>query len=105
MLVPIEKLGALETICAASIAKTRPWLESCVDAYLSCGKIETQNWSSEKRDKARLQCMVAALYEDDPNKGLRNLLSVQPPMIPLASAVFTPIVNQIKQFRDQVYAL
>ena len=73
MLVPIGVLGALESICADAITKRKPWLAACVNAYLSCGKIAALNWRPEKRDKARLQCLIAALNEDDPNKGLTHL--------------------------------
>jgi len=105
MLIPLGGVGALETICAKSIVQQKPWLAGCVDAYLSCGDIKALSWRAEKRDKARLQCMIAALYEKDPNKGLNYLLRVSPPMFHFRSKAFTPIVKQIQRFRDEVNAL
>jgi len=55
-----------------------------------------------KRDKAKLQCAIAALNEKDPNKGLNNLLRSKEPLIPLRSKVFTPLVNQVKKFIKQI---
>lgn len=101
MLVPIGTLGALESICADSITKRKPWLATCVNEYLSCEKIMALNWRPEKRDKARLQCLIAALNEDDPNKGLAHLLHREPPLIPFTSQVFSPIVKEIRRFRNE----
>jgi hypothetical protein len=101
MLVPIGRLGALETVCIEAIVQKKPWLSGCVDTYLSCGENNALDWGAEKRDKARLQCMIASSFKKDPNKGLAHLFSVKPPMIRLQSKVFTPIVKQILKFRDE----
>jgi hypothetical protein len=101
MLIPLNCLGALETICADAIIGKMPWIAACLNSYLSCGEIGALNWRPEKRDKARLQCLVAALNEDDPNKGLQYLFHVDPPVIPMESEVFLPIVDMIKRFRDE----
>jgi len=102
LLIPLNGAGALETICVESIIQKKPWIAECVNAYLACGEIRALKWRPEKRDKARLQCVIAALNESDPNKGLQYLLRIEPPLVHFRSKVFTPIVRQILNFRDGV---
>lgn len=102
MLIPHGATGALETICVQSIVDRKPWLKTCVESYLQCGNINAMNWPPEARAKAQMQCIIAALNKDDPNKGLGYMFSVQPPLIHFRSKRFTPIVRQIKKFCDEV---
>ena len=104
MLLPIGETGALETVCARAISSKHDWIDACVNAYLQCGEIKALGWDAEKRDKARLQCMIAALHEDDPNRGIAHLLKANAPIVDFNDAVFDPIVSQIELFRDTVNA-
>lgn len=101
MLIPDGRPGALETLCVESIFSRKAWLKICVENYLACGQIDALNWRAEKRDKAYMQCIIAALYEKDPNKGLRYLFSVKPPIINFSSKCFTPLIKQIERFCDE----
>jgi hypothetical protein len=97
-LIPKGEPGALETLCAKAICNKHDWIEACVVAYLSCGQNKAMSWSVEKRDKARIQCMVAALHEKDPNKTLSYVFSIDPPIIPLSDECFGGVRSQIEEF-------
>jgi hypothetical protein len=101
MLIPEGRPGALETLCVESVVNRKPWLRACVDQYLSCGRLDVLNWPPEKRDQARMQCVIAGLNREDPNKGLAYLFSITPPIIHWGSVIFTPIVEYIKHFCDE----
>jgi hypothetical protein len=100
-MVPQDTPGALETLCVDAIVDKNPWLNDCINAYLSCGSLEVRNWPAEKRDKARMQCISAVLYREDPNKPLQHVLSASPTIIDFSSSKFTPIVNAINGFCSQ----
>jgi len=105
MFIPPDRAGSLESICADAILAECSWIAACLESYLSCDKIDVLNWGAEKRDKARLQCLIAALNKNDPNKSLRYLFSVKPPMINLESNIFDKIVKNIIDFRDDLIKL
>lgn len=100
MLVPTAGTGALETLCVAAIFNKRAWLRSCVETYLGCGQIKALQWPAEKRDKAKLQCAIAALNQKDPNKALKHMLKQKSAIIPFRSKVFTPLIKQVRKFLD-----
>src|SRR5205823_9721677 len=76
MLLPPGGHGGLETICAESAFRRRPWLRECVQTYLQCGDISATNWKSECYGKSVMQCIIAALHKPDPNKTLRYLFQL-----------------------------
>ena len=47
-----------------------------------------------------MQCIIAALYKKDPNKGLAHLFSIKPAIINFGSKSFTPAIKQIRKFCD-----
>jgi hypothetical protein len=98
MLIPESRSGALETLCVESVLRQKVWLKGCVETYLSCKQLDALNWRAEKRDKAKMQCIIAGLYKKDPNKGLGHLFSVRPAIVNFRSTIFTPLVKQIQQF-------
>jgi hypothetical protein len=96
--VPVGAPGALENLCSAAIEGAKPWITQCVEAYLACGQFQVAQWNAEKQAKARLQCIIAALYKSDPNKGLQYLLKAARHPIPFNSPAFTPIIREIRRF-------
>lgn len=93
ILVPGERAGSLETLCVEAIAAGKADLLACVDAFLQCDSIEAHKWNAEPRDKARLQCMIAATNKDDPNKAVRYLFGK---LIDMKSPAFTDIGNRLE---------
>jgi hypothetical protein len=98
-LIPDEiRCGSLETLCMEAIAIDRAWIMGCVTTYLSCGDIMALGWSPETRDKALLQCMIAAVNEGDPNKGLTYAFSGSPPIISVEQTCFDGVEERLKRF-------
>jgi hypothetical protein len=94
LLVPGGRPGSLETLCVEAIAEKSPELLRCVDEYLSCGPIMAGGWDAEKRDKAKLQCLIAATNRDDPNRTIRWAFDA---VIPLVSNAFSGIRRSLTE--------
>ena len=94
--------GALETLLVQEMIGREPWIDGCVNNFFRCGKIDVQNWSSEKRDKARYHCMVAALNEDDPSKAASYAFKEPTPVIDVTAACFDSVVQRLRDFSTAV---
>lgn len=105
MLVPLAAIGGLETICAQAMFQTKPWLRACVEAYLDCGHFTVADWPAERRGKAMMQCIIAALYKNDPNKPLAQLLALKRSVIDFRARNFTPLVRYVRRFCHEVNAI
>ena len=105
-LLPTESTpGGLETLCVEVLLKKYPWAGACLEKYLTCDQIEASNWPTEKLDKARYHCLVAALHRDDPSKAVSSAFR-QPkgtnakPLIDVMDPIFDNIGKRIKDFCD-----
>ena len=105
LLVPGKRPGALETLCIEAIEEKYERgneLITCVDSYMRCGPIDIRDWSAEKRDKARLRCLVAALNQTDPIKSEKFAFES---VIPTDAEAFNDIGLRLKSFCDEVARL
>jgi hypothetical protein len=90
--------SSLETLCVEAMLETKPDLRACVETFLSCGSINARNWSREKQDKARLQCLIASTNENDPNKGVSHAFGESSgPIIDVRSVSFDRVVTALTQ--------
>jgi hypothetical protein len=95
--------GALETLFLRAIFVDTPWLQDCVNSYLSCEKIEALKWAPEKLDKARYHSVVAATHHDDPSRAA-SFAFRKPPVLAIAHDVLKDVADRIKAFCDGVVA-
>ena len=96
--------GCLETLFARAVLATNPWVERCVDSFLRCDRIEAHGWGPEKLAKAKYHSMVAALHRDDPSRSASTAFTSRPPVMPIASPVFSDVADRIKTFCDAIGA-
>lgn len=96
--------GALESLYAEEIQSRHPGVESCVNTFLSCDPITAHTWPEEKRDKARYECMVAALNRDDPSRAVSWALRGDRPVVQIGSQVFDDIAKRVRDFCEVVRA-
>ncbi len=88
--------GALETLAARYLIQQNPWVQRCLDSYLSCGQIEVNKWPAEKRDKAKFHCLVAALNRDDPSKSMSYAFKSSGPVVDVMSNVFDGVASRLR---------
>lgn len=108
LLIPDDKHpGGLETLCLQHLRTKLPSVYNCAEKYLACDDIKALTWKSrEKQDKARLQCMVAATNEDDPNKSLTYAFNDSSgPIISVLDFCFNEIEKDLRGFCAAVAAL
>jgi hypothetical protein len=98
-----ETTGCLETLCIRAIIDKNPWIESCLDSFLKCEKIEVNTWSAEKKDKARYQCLVAALNKKDPSKTLSYAFNGNKPFIDINSSRFDNVAENLKRIINSIH--
>jgi hypothetical protein len=96
--------GALESLYAEEIRSRHPGVETCVNAFLRCDPITAYAWPAEKLDKARYECMVAALNKDDPSKAVSRALQRPRPVVQIGSRVFDDIAKRVRDFCELVQA-
>lgn len=93
--------GALETLYVRYILEHEPCLERCLDDFLRCSSIGAMSWTTEKRDKARFNALVAAWWRDDPSRAaswvFRDLK-----MIDVRDPVFDDLTGRIDRFCQSV---
>jgi hypothetical protein len=56
-----------------------------------CECSDVKNWNAEPQAKARLQCGIAVLNKDDPNKTLRWIFERELELIPISDPAFDPV--------------
>ncbi|MGH6836846.1 MAG: DUF3226 domain-containing protein [Methylocella sp.] len=106
MTLPDEKTpGALETLLAEEMTTKRPWIGTCVDAFLRCDKVDAHGWPAEKRDKARFHSMVAVLNRDDPSKAASWAFKDPTPLIAVEASCFNGVERRIREFCAAVGAI
>ncbi|MBF0565776.1 MAG: hypothetical protein HQK89_11075 [Nitrospirae bacterium] len=99
MLLPDENTpGGLEALCVEEIIQKYPWVEDCVETFLSCGEIDITTWPVEKQGKARFHSMVAALNRDDPSRSLSKSFKDPNPIIDVSASCFDKVAEQLKDF-------
>lgn len=103
LLPDAETAGALESLYAQEIINRHEWIADCVESYLHCDQIEAHAWPIEKRDKARYECMVAALNKEDPSRAVSVALR-NPPVVDIMSPIFDDIAARLGAFCSQVLA-
>ena len=108
LLIPDDKHpGGLETLCLQYLRTKLPEVYNCAEKYLACDDIKALTWQSrEKQDKARLQCLIAATNEDDPNKSLTYAFNeFSGPIISVEAFCFNEIEKQLRRFCASVASL
>jgi hypothetical protein len=108
LLIPDDKhAGGLETLCLQHLRVKLPSVYNCAEKYLACDDIKALTWKSrEKQDKARLQCIIAATNEDDPNKSLTYSFSdATGPIISVLDFCFNEIEKNLRDFCAAVTAM
>lgn len=106
MVLPIDGEGSLETVCIEEFRAKSPEVYSAMETYVATDPIEVLKWSAEKRDKARLHCMIAATNEADPTRSLQYAFSSSkgPPIIDVSADCFHDLCESIRSFCDGVTA-
>ncbi|HLI67062.1 MAG TPA: DUF3226 domain-containing protein [Caulobacteraceae bacterium] len=96
--LPDEKTpGSLESLLARELADPNPWIDGCVDAFLSCGEGDALTWPPEKLAKARYHSMVAALHRKDPSRAASATFDKNP-VIPIAGHAFDGVEQRLRAF-------
>jgi hypothetical protein len=101
MLIPDEQhAGGLETLSLQYLRTKIPSVAECVEKYLACDDIKVLKWRSrENQDKVRLQCMIAATNEEDPNKSLAFSFSESSgPIISVEAFCFNEVEKHLRNF-------
>jgi hypothetical protein len=99
MLLPDEKTpGALETLLVQEMVDKNPWIDTCVDQFLQCDKIDAYAWPAEKRDKAWFHSMVAALHREDPSRAASHAFRDPTPLIDVEASCFDDVERRMKDF-------
>jgi hypothetical protein len=98
MLPEIGQPGCLETLCLSGLRAQSNQVSLCLDEYARCTGIDS--WpSTSKKDKARLQCMSAALSPNDPNRPLRYAFShYRGPLVRVTDRAFDTVAEVLRNF-------
>ncbi len=96
LLLPHDAAGGLETLCLRFLRARHAQVAKCLDAYLNC--IPPQTRGPEKRDKAALACLIAAIDRDNPTHALSNENSFggTTPLIDVTDPIFTPFAEALR---------
>lgn len=94
----INQPGSLETLCLIHLATKHAAIAPHVAEF--CQRTGVSAWTAEKRDKARLQCFIAATNTEDPNKSLRYAFSGANPIISVNDACFDQIAQLLANFAN-----
>ncbi|HUO06398.1 MAG TPA: DUF3226 domain-containing protein [Candidatus Binataceae bacterium] len=94
--MPPNEPGGLETLCYQAMVRANGPIGGCIETL--CGSANVNSWNPEKQGKARLQCMVAVLNQEDPNKALRYVFTLNPPLIPLTDSAFDVVEKLLRDF-------
>lgn len=94
MLVPTSAPGSLESLCVAALAERYPNIADCVEAFLDCAALRRA--PAERRSKAALAAMIAAVSERKPTLPLQAAFSDDPPLIDVLHPAFTPLADTLR---------
>ena len=101
--------GALETLLVQAVTGKRRWMLRCVDCFLSCKRMfvfrgfsALSELGREKLDKARFQCLIAALHRKDPNRSARYFFSIKPPLAKIDDPSFHQTRTRLLAFRQSM---
>jgi hypothetical protein len=94
--IPPNEVGGLEIPCYRALVRNHLDVAQCIE--MLCQSADVKNWNAEKQGKARLQCGIAVLNKEDPNKSLRRIFERTIPIIPLADSAFDPIAQLLDDF-------
>jgi hypothetical protein len=102
MLVPGDGAkGCLETLCFEALKEKYASEATCVEALIDCCSTKLADWGIEKRDKTRLQSLVAVTYKPNPSRTTRLLFSKfknHPPAIDIEAQCFKAIAEDVRAF-------
>jgi hypothetical protein len=107
LIVPTDRRGGVETICTDVARDTQndggnnkgTTIEGWVNTFANSA---CQGWTTEKRDKLRLQAFLSAAWHSKPDIHFSQLFDItQSGLVPLTGAAF----DDIRQFLRRVEAL
>lgn len=99
------KKGSLESLCVEAMAKKFDAEAKCMESFFKCCPTDFAKWKTERYDKARLRCMIAATYEPDPSRSTGTAFSKaknKPAAIDIGDDVFKPLAEELKAFCEGV---
>jgi hypothetical protein len=96
--IPPNEVGALETLCYRALIDGYPHVRACIEELCRCSGV--LNWKAEPQGKARLQCGIAVLNQDYPNKSLRWIFERGLQLIPTNNPVFDSIEKLLRDFAN-----
>jgi hypothetical protein len=89
--------GCLETLLIPAMEFANGAQAVCVDQLLTC--INSAAWPKKSsRDKAKVRCLISAVWSDDPMKGLQYCFSADKGLIPLGHTAFDGIADILRNF-------
>lgn len=94
--MPPSEPGGLETLCYRALVRGHDEAGRCIEELCNCAGVP--RWNIETQGKARLQCLIAVLNREDPNKALRYLFTKEPPLIPLTDPAFDIVEKLLRDF-------
>jgi hypothetical protein len=106
LMIPKGRRGGIETVCV-DVARDHQniggnqgsTIEGWVDVFANSA---CQGWTTEKRDKLRLQAFLSAAWRAKPDMHFSQLFDItKGNLVPLTGAAF----NDIRQFLDEVERL
>lgn len=97
-MVPNENdVGQLETLCLSAVQTSWPDQYQCAEAYAQCTGVE--NWSRNKKEKAKFRALIAHICKKDPNTSLSYLWrGGREEVVPLAHAAFDDLATFLAGF-------
>jgi hypothetical protein len=94
LLVPQTRPGGLETLCLEHLRARHGAVAQCLDQYLAC--IPPLPAGAERRAKAALACVVAAISHDNPTRSLAWSFAGDAPLVDVTDAAFAPLAASLR---------
>ena len=92
LLLPEDSTGCLETMCYTAACVKWPHIQTPLENYMASTPADT--WRPNKRDKARIHCVLASTCEQRPDVSLQDLWHQDGEFhIPLNAQAFQGIVQ------------
>ncbi|WP_308422323.1 DUF3226 domain-containing protein [Edaphobacter acidisoli] len=89
--------GCLETVLIPAMESANCAQAACVDQMLAC--VNVAAWPKKSsRDKAKVRCLISAVWSDDPMKGLQWCYGSNMGLIPLGHAAFDGLADILSNF-------
>jgi len=96
LMIPIGAHGNLETLCVRAALSKWP-LTTALDAYVQASPAHT--WGLSKQSKMKMQAIIAATCEQDPDTNLANLFQKREEFhVPVNDVVFNEIAQFLREF-------